>query len=217
LVRADGFNLWIDAGPGTLANLQLHVGLAEVGAVVLSHSHPDHWSDVQGLYVAMRYFLRRQGVPVYGPQGLADLVRGENEDAIFEWHTIKEGMTEEIGPFRCSWSRTEHPVETLATRVEARGRALGYSADTGPGWPLSNLGEDLDLALVEASTTSEQEPSLLHLSARQAGQAAARAGAKRLVVTHLTPYVDRGRARAEASEAFGREAEVATIGRTWWV
>ena len=90
------------------------------------------------------------------------------------------------GPFRWSWSETAHPVETLAARVEAGGRALGYSADTGPAWPLSKLGDGLHLALVEASTTSDQASSWLHLSAREAGEVAATAGAERLVIS-LTP------------------------------
>ncbi len=50
LLRHQGFNLWLDAGPGTMANLQTHIGLADVDAVVLSHEHPDHWSDIDGFY-----------------------------------------------------------------------------------------------------------------------------------------------------------------------
>ena len=81
LLRSDGFATWMDAGPGTMANLQLQIPLARLDAVVISHSHPDHWSDLEGLYVAMRYFLGRQGLPVYAPEGLRDLMRGENPTA----------------------------------------------------------------------------------------------------------------------------------------
>ncbi len=42
LLQAGGRSVWLDAGPGTMANLQLHVGLEQLDAVVVSHAHPDH-------------------------------------------------------------------------------------------------------------------------------------------------------------------------------
>ena len=216
LLHADGFSIWMDAGSGTLANLQRHIALGDLGGVVLSHSHPDHWSDIQGLYVAMRYFLGRRDVPVYSPAGIAELVH-DPQDPTFVWNTIKDGMKARIGSFHWTWSQTDHPVETLGARVESQGRVLAYSADTGPGWPLSRLGPGVDLALVEASTTSDQAGSSIHLSAHQAGESAAEAHAERLVITHLTPQADREKAKAEASGGFGREVEVAAVGRTWLV
>ena len=217
LLRAGGFCTWLDAGPGTLANLQLHISLADLDAVVLSHAHPDHWSDVEGLYVALRYFLGRQGMPIYAPDGLRDLVRGENMDGTFDWHVITDGESADIGPLRWTWSRTDHPVETLAARAEVDGRSLGYSADTGAAWSLASLGPALGLALVEASLDTDAEGTLQHLSARQAGATAAAAGAERLLLTHLAPPIDREHARSQATAAFGQPAEVAVVGRTWEV
>lgn len=217
LLQADGFFTWLDAGPGTMANIQLHVHLDQLGAVVISHGHPDHWSDLEGLYIALRYFLGRRGLPIYAPEGLRDLMRGENPDGTLDWRVIGEGDSALIGPARWRWSRTDHPMDTMAARVEVAGRALGYSADTGPGWSLSSLGSGITLALVEATMTTEAEGSLQHLSARQAGTMAKEAGADRLVITHLAPDIDRKRARAEAEESFGSPVDVAEVGRTWLV
>ncbi len=215
LLRYGGFTTWLDAGPGTMANLQLHIGLDDLDAVVVSHAHPDHWSDLEGLYVAMRYFFGRKGVPVYAPQGLRELMSGEKPDGTFDWRVIGDGERAELGPARWPWSVTDHPVETLAARVQVGTRALGYSADTGAGWAFSSLGAGLTVALVEASLTTEAEGSLQHLSARQAGAAAAAAGAERLLVTHFSPGRDRELARAEAEAAFGGPVEVAEVGKTW--
>ena len=217
LLQAGDFATWMDTGPGTMANLQLHVPLARLDAVVVSHAHPDHWSDLEGLYVAMRYFLGRKGLPVYAPEGLRDLMVGEKPDGTFDWRVISDGETAQLGPARWNWSRTDHPVETLASRVEVGGRALGYSADTGPAWELSSLGEGIQLALVEATLSSLDEGSFEHLSARQAGRTAANSGAERLVITHLAPTIDREVARAEATAAFGSPVEVAEVGKTWTV
>jgi ribonuclease BN (tRNA processing enzyme) len=200
-----------------MANLQLHVPLAKLDAVVISHAHPDHWSDLEGLYVAMRYFLGRRGLPIYAPEGLRDLMAGEQPDGTFDWRTVGDGDTAQIGPARWRWSQTDHPVPTLASRVDAGGRALGYTADTGPGWDLSSLGEGLSLALVEATMKTEAEGTIQHLSARQAGAAARQAGAGHLVITHLAPDVDRDKARAEAEDAYGAPVDVAEVGRSWAV
>jgi ribonuclease BN (tRNA processing enzyme) len=184
---------------------------------VVSHAHPDHWSDLEGLYVAMRYFLGRRGIPIYAPEGLRDLMVGEKPDGTFDWRVIADGETAQVGPARWTWSRTDHPVETLASRVEVGGRALAYSADTGPAWELSSLGEGIQLALVEATMTWQEEGSVQHLSARQAGRTAARAGAERLLITHFAPPIDRQVALAEATAAFGGPVEVAEVGKTWTV
>jgi ribonuclease BN (tRNA processing enzyme) len=215
LLRAAGFATWMDAGSGTMANLQAHMSLADLGAVVVSHSHPDHWSDLEGLYIALRYFVGRSGLPVYAPEGLRELMRGEVPDGTFDWRTIGDGESAQVGPARWHWSRTDHPVETLAARVQVAGRALAYSADTGPAWELSRLGEGIQLALVEASLSLEAEGSIQHLSARQAGATAAAAGAERLVITHLTPPIDRELARKEAAAAFRGSVDVAEVGKTW--
>jgi ribonuclease BN (tRNA processing enzyme) len=217
LLRSGGFATWMDAGPGTMANLQLQIPLARLDAVVISHSHPDHWSDLEGLYVAMRYFLERQGLPVYAPEGLRDLMRGENRDGTLDWRVIGDGDRAQVGPARWNWSRTDHPVETLAARVEVGGRALSYSADTGPTWDLSKLGEGAQLALVEAGLAQEAEGIMQHLSARQAGAMAAGAGAERLIITHLAPPLDRAVSQQQATAAFGAPVEVAEVGKTWTI
>jgi ribonuclease BN (tRNA processing enzyme) len=210
LIGAGDVVVWLDAGTGTLANLQRHAGLADVDAIVLSHAHADHWTDIEGYYVACRYYLGRRSVPVYAPAGLSRLPRGVDDDGTFVWHQIADGSRLKLGPLDMRFSRTDHPVETLAVRVQAGDRALGYSADTGPAWSLSELGS-LDLALVEASFLAPHEGRAQHLSARQAGMTAREAGARRLVITHIGPTVQRPAAQAEAESTFGQPVDAALI------
>jgi ribonuclease BN (tRNA processing enzyme) len=209
LVRAGDTTLWLDAGPGTLATLQQHVGLFDVDAVVLSHEHPDHWHDLEGYLVACRYGTpSRAGVPVYAPAGLRDRSYFELEPT-FAWHEVAGGDHVAVGDIDLSFSRTHHGVETLAVRVDGGGGSLGYSADSGPDWSLEALGSPLDLALCEATLSSDEEGKVQHMSARQAGASARAAGARRLLLTHLWPALDPARSRAEGSEAFGAPAELA--------
>ena len=55
LLQHDGFNLWVDAGTGTLANLQAHVAIPDVDAVVISHRHFDHFLDLYPYFLARYY------------------------------------------------------------------------------------------------------------------------------------------------------------------
>ncbi|MBW3581123.1 MAG: MBL fold metallo-hydrolase [Actinobacteria bacterium] len=212
LVQSDGVSVWLDAGPGTLANLQLHLDLDDLDAVVLTHAHPDHWVDVLPYHNAIRYLRPRTGLPVFSPpevRRLAREVNGGLEPAL-HWTDVHGGSTVTVGALSLSFSRTDHGPETLAVRVgDASGASLGYSADTGPGWSLSELGPDLGLALCEASLAPEQERRVQHLTAAQAGTSARAAGARRLVITHLQPGVDPDRSRDDASAAFGLPVDLA--------
>ena len=210
LVDAAGTKIWMDAGSGTMANLQRHITLHEVDAVVLTHEHPDHWSDIEGFRVACAYVIHRNGVPVYAPEGLRRLTYAFRP--VMDWHVIADGDHAEIGAAHLRFSRTDHGPETLAVRIDADGRSLAYSADTGPDWSLSALGEPVDLALIEATVTNDRENSVPgHLSARQAGVMARDGGARRLLITHLWPTVDPEKMRADASTAYGAPAELATM------
>jgi ribonuclease BN (tRNA processing enzyme) len=94
LVRADGVNVVLDLGPGALANLQRHIGLHEVDAVVLSHSHPDHWLDLSGLRTATKYALGREGLAVYGTaenRKLAESISHGGLNPTIDWHEIHDG------------------------------------------------------------------------------------------------------------------------------
>ena len=207
--------VWVDAGSGTLANLQHHVALDQVDAVVLSHEHPDHWSDLEGWNNVLRFVLGRTGFPVYAPAGLRH--RTYDEMPNIAWNDVADGDRVPVGTIDFTFSRTDHGPETFGMRVESGGRALGYSADTGPAWSLEALGGGLDVALCEATVPIDQEGKMQHLSARQAGEQARAAGAGRLVLTHLWPTLESDRARDEGADAFGGPVDVATIGARYEV
>ncbi len=218
LLQCDGTNVWLDAGPGTLANLQLFIGLDDLDAVVLTHEHPDHWTDIEGLYVACRYVVGRGGVPVYGPAGIEGQLRSAaTSRPTFEWLTITDGSRIKLGPMHMTFSRTDHPPETLAVRVDACGASLGYSADSGAGWSLEALGPGLDLAICEATFLQDKEGSYQHMSARQAGATARAAEVKRLLLSHLWPTVDPAASALEAAASFGAPVEVARMNITYRV
>jgi len=219
LVEAAGTAVWLDAGSGTFANLQRHVDPRSLEGVILSHAHPDHWTDLLGYQVVLRYFHERKGVPAFGPADLhvlLEAIHGPTGPQL-DWTSVSDGMTARVGGMDLAFSRTDHQGETYAVRIDADGASFGYSADTGKGWALSALGPGLDLALCEATLPPEDAGSIPHLTAAEAGAAARAAGARRVVLTHFMPGVDREQAQALGSEAFGAPVEVATEGASFEV
>ena len=225
LVEAGGFRLVIDMGNGALGPLQRHVGLYDVGAVLLTHHHPDHCADLCAYYVARRYRPGGQPppIPVYGPPGTADrmahaygMAPNPGMHGTFGFRTLRPGRFE-LGPLHVRVERVNHPIETYGVRVADGHSAMAYSADTGETPTLVDLARDADLLLAEASfVEGDDNPPNLHLTGRQAAEHAARAGAARLVLTHLVPWHDPKRVLGDAHEsAYGGIVDLANSGATY--
>jgi ribonuclease BN (tRNA processing enzyme) len=213
----------LDCGPGVLSEVQRHLPLGELDAVVVSHEHPDHCAELGVLQNAWQWGLGRVDLPVFGTAGT--LVKAEAASSrgtvvpAFDWHVMTDGSQVDLGALTLTFSRTDHPVETLAVRVDhPDGTSLAYSADTGPGWSLSALGPGIDLALCEATFLDDTMPAgVAHLTCRQAAETAREAGVSRLVITHHFPGEDLDAHLAEAQRHFPRPVQLAQVGATYAV
>jgi ribonuclease BN (tRNA processing enzyme) len=232
LVEADDaegriWRLLLDLGSGALGPLQQYTSLDALDAVVLSHLHPDHFLDVCGLYVARRYppgGPAPGALPVYGPAGVAGRI-GEAYGAdpaalseIMDFRELSDGRSVTLGPLTLKPYRVEHPVEAYGLRVEARaGRrpeVLAYSGDTDACAALLPLAKGADLFLAEASFQEGRDDDArgVHLTGLRAGQAAADAGCRRLLLTHVPVWTDPQVVLAEARSAFPGPVELARPG-----
>lgn len=216
LLRTATTTVLVDFGPGALANAQRHVDPVDIDAIVLTHEHPDHWTDLPVARNAYRYVFDRLGLPVYATAGTRAMAVPFCDEETFAWTTIDQSSTVEVGDLAFRFSRTDHPVETLAVWAESGGASVLYSADTGPGWSPEAFGARPDLALLEATFTHEH-PAALHLTAEEAGERAAAVGAERLVLTHLMPGTDPAAQRASAEATYGGLVEMAEPGATFTV
>jgi ribonuclease BN (tRNA processing enzyme) len=218
LVQSGATSIWLDAGSGTLAMLQKQIDIDTIDAIVLSHAHPDHWTDVCVYLHLATYYRVRDRVPVYAPRRVLELVQAVNgEVPPLEWHVIDETSKEKVGGIGLSFSRTDHPPETLAVRLDGLGASVAYSADTGPAWSMRSLGDGIGLAMVEATLDPEHEGVVQHLSGRQAGTLAEDAGARALVLTHIDPGIDHERQLAEARTTFRGPVSLAAPGARYEV
>lgn len=221
LVEHEGTRILLDLGNGSLGALARHIDIYAVDAVVISHLHVDHFIDLCSYYVALKY--RPSGpverpLQVWGPSDTGWRLQAAyglrvNEPVAGQFDIRDIAPVFEIGPFTVRTARAVHPVEAYSVRVEAGGRALTYSGDTGPTDRLIDLAHGSDLALFEASfLEGPANPAGLHLTSAQAARHAAAAQVERLVLTHLVPWNDRAVSLEQARPAYDGPLVLAEAG-----
>lgn len=229
LVEAAGHHLLLDFGTGSLSALQRYGDLRAIDTVLLSHLHCDHMLDACSYVVVRRYspdgpYPR---LPLYAPAGARHRIAqayGVPEegpiDDVYDFHTLDgtDGPLR-VGPFTITAERVNHPVETYGFRIEHAGRVLAYSADSGMCPALHRLAAGADLFLCEASyLDGRPNPPDLHLTGREAGEVAAKAGVGRLVLTHLVRAWGSEQATyAAAAGAFDGPVELARPGARYGI
>jgi ribonuclease BN (tRNA processing enzyme) len=227
------WSVLLDLGNGALGPLQRHVDPAALDAVALSHLHADHVADMPVLGVLLRYRpgpRRVDRLDVWGPAGtlerlahLAGKDPAADTSPTFAVHVWDPEAPVVVGPMVLTPMPVLHSVPAFGVRVvgpseddPGRRVTLVYTGDTDAGPDLDALAAGADLLLCEASNVDGRDDAHrgVHLSGRRAGEAGARAGAGRLVVTHVPPWNDPADAAAAAREAYAGPVDVAAPAAT---
>jgi ribonuclease BN (tRNA processing enzyme) len=210
LLEQDGFRVVLDLGYGTLPRLLAHCPDGAVDAVVITHEHPDHCVDLSALFRVRAFTGDRRRIPLYCTPGVLTRVgRLEPSGGLLDVFDAREPTTGDLGPFRLECVELPHHVRNVGVRLGAPGVTVAYTGDTGPTPALAELGADADLYIVDAThaepRAAPEGGSRFLLSAREAGEWASRARARRLMLTHFWPGSDRRASVAIAAERFDGE------------
>jgi len=227
LVRRGADAVALDLGHGAYAPLAASLGIAglpRVGAVAISHLHPDHWVDLAALRHALVHG-NGMGQPgdgrrmrVIGPAGLAERlaaildVRSPEEQAgaapaptpqPFDFGTWRDGATH-VGGLELRPAPVRHAGESYALRVAAAGApGLVYSGDLSHWEDLLPLISPGDVLLCEAALgDAPWDEGSTHVGAEGAARAARAGGASALLLTHLGAEVDPDAAAAAAARNY---------------
>jgi ribonuclease BN (tRNA processing enzyme) len=145
--------------------------VAQLDAVVLTHLHGDHVSGLEVLAYYFRYVLDRR-VTLYTHPDVARLLwpgvltgsmawaieaagappRQRQFEEFFDYRPLVEDQPCPVGPFQVSCRHNVHSVPTIALKITAGGRTLGYSADTQFDPTLLDWLADADLVIHEANS-----------------------------------------------------------------
>jgi ribonuclease BN (tRNA processing enzyme) len=225
LVEAGDVRLLLDCGAGAVHRMAaLGVAWQTITHVAITHFDPDHVNDLVMLVMGWRWgMLPRREMPVtlYGPSGTGLLlerlavIHGSWMLAPGFPFTVRELAADEIcqlpGGVRLSAHPVPHTPESVAYSVEHDDRRLVFTGDTGPDDALGAWAEGCDLLLAECSLPDAMALAS-HLTPRQAGALAARARARRLVLTHFYAPVERVDIAAEVAEQYTGPVTLATDG-----
>lgn len=224
LLEQDGYYILLDCGNGVLSRLQFYIGLDKLSAVIISHLHSDHISDLfilrYALQLAFDNGFRNLPLKVFSPvEPEAEFARFSSYKDIYDIEIIAENKQFEIGPLQFSFLQTVHSVPSYAVSVSYNNRKrIVYSSDTEYFPRLSTFAENAPLFLCESNLLAAdlQKGKINHLSASQAAKLAREGRVKQLLLTHLFPYRDPQAYLKEAAAIFPA-AELAREGKTYRV
>lgn len=215
LLTSDSENtrILIDCGTGVLNRLIGTVSLNDIDAVVLSHLHFDHMSDMLPMQYAIQFNPRDKALPVLAP-ATPESVRRLLECSAYDLWPL-EDIT--IGEMRISFSPARHPVETYAVCVCCDGAKFVFTGDSNQDLLMELFCEGADLLLADAGlSAADHSFTAPHYSAGLCGQLACNAHVKQLMLTHFNPKYDRNELLAEASEVFP-DTIISEIGKTYGI
>ena len=201
-----GFRIRLDCGSGTVhAMARYELDWKRLSHQFISHFHVDHVGELPALLFGFRVGMpegRAEPLRLLGPAGLQGLVDGWSSTYRYDFRALPvpvevqelaPGSAVELAPGAVlSVAKAPHTPESLAVRIEADGRSVGYTGDTAPSRDLVKFFAGVDLLIGECSFL-EPGHKTAHLSVRDVGELAEMAGVSHLVATHH--YFDPGAER----------------------
>jgi len=197
-IHAAGGDMLVDCGPSTLAAMRRGaLDPNDVGAIVLTHLHGDHFGGVPFLLMEAHYAIdRARPLLIAGPAGVEDAI-GRAHEALFpgtgalpfrfplsylEW---RDGQTAVAGPARVTPFPVKHSAvrPCYGLRIELAGRILAFSGDTEWTETLIGLAAGADLFVCECFGFESAPPHHLDYRTLEAHRSALTC--RRLLLTHM--------------------------------
>ena len=203
LLEIEGHHVLIDCGSGVLASMFKLIDISKLDAVIITHLHNDHISDVDVLKYAIdlsrKYGVEKDPVPMFAPSSpaaIADTLQSEGNLIIGQ---IKDGTTMNLYGAKLQAIKMDHPIETYGLRIEHEDRIFAYTADSIPCEALDKLLINADLAIMDAGTLERyRKPVMMHMTAAECAEIARKNKVGRLLLTHFLPLIDKKELLAEA-------------------
>lgn len=219
LVEKDGFRLLLDMGSGALAKVQKHIHVMDIDAVILSHYHHDHVSDIGVLQFArlIQSYMQKQEeiLPIYG--------HAEDETGFKALtHQFTEGVAYDpdgelkAGPFTITFLKTVHPVPCYGMRISDGEHAIVYTADTSFQEEWKSFSANADFLIADCNFYADQDGRQAgHMNSEDAAEIARDAHVKTLLLSHLPHYGDHRQLIREAAAVFPGQIDIAKEGFVW--
>ncbi|MEN8211918.1 MAG: MBL fold metallo-hydrolase, partial [Thermodesulfobacteriota bacterium] len=216
LIRGESMHILLDAGPGTMEQLlKLNVHINDIDMILLSHFHLDHCAELAPFLFATKYpgFKRKKKLTLVGGTGIKTLFENLNKtydnalnlpEGYFKINELNEkgSLNLNLEGLQLDYTSVNHKPESRAYRLtDATGFSIVYSGDTDYSKQLIDLSESSDILICESAFPDGAKiPG--HLTPSLAGEIAAKANVKKLVLTHFYPECDSVDIKAQCQKSF---------------
>lgn len=216
LLQGKDYNILIDCGSGILSKLQNYIDLSKIDAVILSHYHADHISDIFPFQyeaaISSNLGKRKKPLEIYA-HNLDSKFNSLNYKGMTIAKVIDENTKLRFGDLNISFKWVKHEVPCLAMRFKEQGKVISYSGDTEWCNNVLEISKDADLLICETSLFNNQAEKIKgHLTAGEVGKIANMSKVKKLVLTHFPHYGNLDDLVKEAKEEFSGEVYKAETG-----
>jgi ribonuclease BN (tRNA processing enzyme) len=204
LLHAPGHSgdVLLDCGASSLIALkQQRQDPSQIGLVLVSHLHGDHFGGLPFLILDGQFAHRTRPLHVAGPAGVGERVQAAMEVLFpgstqvrrrfpvhFHELTDRRPLRFDLEPTKLVVVPYEvmHPsgAPALALRVAWRGHTIAYTGDTEWTEALIAVARGADLLIAEGYT--DQRKIRFHLDVATLRQHAGRLAARRVILTHLS-------------------------------
>ena len=225
VINTDGFQIMLDCGHGVFSKLQKYADYTTLGILVITHLHPDHYSDIYCLRQALKYQMRegkrQEPLYVYLPEGPHPLVEEMKQwDDVFTVISLEDAVktVNDFNLFQLNFFKVRHQLPTYGVQFQIGGEPiLTYTSDTGWFPELSDFCAGTRYLLAEASLREYEvaERGEYHMSARQAAQLAQSAGAENLILTHFFPENNLHQQQREAEQNYDGKIYMSGTGKKY--
>lgn len=224
LVQTNKRVVLIDCGNHPVVKLdRAGISINSITDLVITHFHSDHVGSLPLLLMDMWLMKRAEPLCIYGLEFTLERIRKLMD--VFDWQKwqgmfpvefVQLSDTIETSLFsddqlKVTSLPVKHLVPNVGLRMDfpARRFSAVYTSDTEPCDNVIHLARHADVLIQEAAGNAKG-----HTSPAQAGEMAAEAGVKRLIMIHYDPHIEEGKQIAEAARSFGGKIELA---RDWMV
>ncbi len=217
-LEAEGWEVLVDCGPGTLLQLErAGKSYKDIDAVFITHRHPDHFNDLMPLVqalIATPKFKREKELYIVAPGGFSEYydnaittILGTHLNFPLELIEVNDRLV--LGPLTVFADKTVHSIDSTAYRFGSKGRSIVFTGDADFESELVKFVIGADLLVADCSFPESMKMQG-HMSAKECGILAQKAGVKKLLLSHIypsgTPDADRV---TESKEAFEGEVVLA--------
>lgn len=202
LLEVNGEKILFDSGPGIIRRLlEIKVGITGIHYIFYTHFHPDHMNDLPGFLVIDHVNDFKGTLNLYGPSGFKKYFNFIKKAAIGKLNynakvkEMKDCSTAKIptvnkGNITIKSIKSKHSKNSIAYRIEYGNKSIVYSGDTDYSNDTVKISKNADLLVLECSYPDNKKVKG-HLTPSLCGKIAAKANAKKLVLTHFYPECDK--------------------------